>query len=163
MDVVHHRARGAGDHVCAKTRMGQPSMNAIFIDNDFHVGPTERGSGMFLTSTREVSDFSAIEMDYPAQVTITQGESVSVKIEAEDNVLPGLQTRVSNDTLEIFYKVEDGKYVSPTEPVKITIVVTTLKEVDFNSAGELVLSDIESDELDVSVSGAGNLKLNEIA
>jgi hypothetical protein len=139
-----------------------PSMNAIFVDGDFHVGPSERGSGNVITSTREVSDFNAIKVEYPAQVIVTQGKSESVKIEAEDNLLPGLQTRVRNNTLEIFYKVEDGEYVSPTKPVKVTIVVTNLKEVDFESAGELTLNGIESDELDISVSGAGNLKLTEI-
>ena len=139
-----------------------PSMNFMFSENNLYVGPSERGSGDVIKSTREVSDFSAIEMDYPAQVIVTQGESVSVKIEAEDNVLPGLQTRVRNDTLEIFYKIEDGKHVNPTKPVKITIVVKDLKEVNFGSAGEFTLEGIETNKLDVSVSGAGNLKLNEI-
>ncbi len=139
-----------------------PPMNFVFSENNLYVGPSERGSGDVIRSTREVSDFSAIELDYPAQVTVTQGETTSVKIEAEDNVLPGLQTRVRNDTLEVFYKVEDGKHVNPTKPVKITIVVKDIKEVNFGSAGELTLEGIETSKLDVSVSGAGNLKLNDI-
>jgi Putative auto-transporter adhesin, head GIN domain len=141
-----------------------PSMTGFINigDNDFNVGPGERGSGNVITQTREVSDFTSIEMDYPAQVFITQGESVSVKVEAEDNLLPGLQTRVSNGTLEIFYKVDDGKRVNPTKAIKVTIVAKDLKEVDFNSAGELTIDGLETDELDISVSGAGNLKLNDI-
>ena len=140
-----------------------PSMSAIFIDgDDFYIGPSDPGSGKVVTETRKVSDFTSIEMNYPAQVTVTQGDAVSVKIEAEDNVLPGLQTRVRNDTLEIFYKVEEGKHINPTKTVKITIVVKDLKEVDFGSAGELIVNGVETDELDISVSGAGSLELNEI-
>ena len=140
-----------------------PSMSTIFFDsNDFYTGPSIRGSGNVVSQTREVSDFTAIEMGYPAQVTVTQGESVSVKIEAEDNVLPGLQTRIRNNRLEIFYMVEDGEHVRPTKAVKITIVVKDLKEVDFGSAGDLTLNGIESDNLEISLSGAGNLKVNDL-
>jgi len=140
-----------------------PSVNAIFVDGDVYFGPSEPGSGNVVTQTREVEDFTAVEMDYPAQITVTQGDSVSVKIEAEDNVLPGLRTRVRNDTLEIDYKAEDGEHVNPTKAVKITIVVKDLKEVDFGSAGDLTLNGIETDELNISVSGAGNLEVNDLA
>jgi hypothetical protein len=139
-----------------------PSMGMVFIGDEFYIGPSDPGSGMVVTETREVSDFNAIELNYPAQVTVTQGDSVSVKIEAEDNVQPGLQTRVRNNTLEIFYKVEDGEHVNPTKAVKIKIVVEDLKEVNFVSAGELILNGIEADQLDVSLSGAGNLKVNDL-
>ncbi|HEY5728619.1 MAG TPA: DUF2807 domain-containing protein [Anaerolineales bacterium] len=135
----------------------------VFNDGGFYVGPGEPGSGNVITQTREVSDFTTIELDYPAQVFVTQGSSISVKIEAEDNLLEGLQTRVRNDTLEIFYKSDDNKHINPTKPVRITIVVKDLTEVDLGSAGELNFEGIVSDELDISISGAGNLELNDIA
>ena len=140
-----------------------PPLGYVFSDNHIYVGPTERGSGNVKTETRNVEDFHAIEVSYPAEVYITQGASESLKIEAEDNLLPGLQTRVRNGQLEIFYKAEKDKAVRPTEPVIITIVVKDLDEVDFESAGKLDITGIETDTLSVSVSGAGDLKLNDIA
>lgn len=140
-----------------------PSMSAVFIGDDFYVGPGDSGSGNVVTETREVGDFTAIELDYPARVTATQGESVSVKIEAEDNLLSGLQTRVRGDKLEIFYRAESGRRVNPTKPVRITIVVKDLRDVDFGGAGELTLNSIKTDELEISLSGAGNLKVNDLA
>ena len=140
-----------------------PPLGYVFNGNDFYVGPTERGSGVMKSETRDVQDFHAIEVSYPAEVFISQGANESLKVEADDNLLPGLQTRVRNGTLEIFYKVEDGKAVRPTKPVKITIVVKDLDEVDFESAGSVELTGIEGDSLSVSVSGAGDLKLEEIA
>ncbi len=139
-----------------------PPMGYVITDSELYVGPTERGSGNVITQTRDVKDFHAVEVSYPAEVFISQGTSESLKIEAEDNLLPGLQTRVRNNKLEIFYKVEEGKAVRPTEPVRITIVVKNLDEVDFESAGKLELTGIRADSLSVSVSGAGNLKLDEI-
>lgn len=134
-----------------------------FNGNQLYVGPTEKGSGNMTTQTREVSDFHAVEVSYPANVFISQGTSESLKIEAEDNLLPGLQTRVRNNTLEIFYKTDDRKAVRPTKPVTITIIVKNLDRVDFESAGKLDITGIKTDSLTVSVSGAGDLKMKQIA
>ena len=139
-----------------------PTNMAFHTTGGFYIGPSERGSGNVITETREVDDFTSIEMDYPAQVTVTQGESASVKIEAEDNVLPGLRTRVRDDKLQIYYSAEDGEHVNPTKAVKITIVVKDLNKVEFDSAGELILNGIETDELNIYVAGAGNLEVNEL-
>lgn len=139
-----------------------PPMGYVFSDSSLYVGPTERGSGNVTTETREVKAFDSIEVSYPAEVYVTQGTSESLKIEAEDNLLPGLQTRVRNGRLEIFYKVEEGKAVRPTKTPIITIVVKDLNEVDFESAGSIELNGIETAALSVSVSGAGELKLKEI-
>jgi hypothetical protein len=141
-----------------------PSMGFVYFDdNSMYVGPGEPGSGNVETETREAGDFTSIEVDYPAQVFIAQGNATSIKVEAEDNVLPGLQTRIRDDKLDIFYKAEDGEHVRPTKAVKITIVVEDLKDIEFDSAGELTIDGLETDELNVSISGAGNLKLDDIA
>ncbi len=139
-----------------------PSMISMIGNGEFYVGPSEPGSGTVITETRAVADFTGIELSYPARVTITQGESASLRIEAEDNLLPGLQTRVRNGQLEIFYDVDNGKHVNPTKMVQINIVVKDLNEVDFSSAGELNIDGLETDELDISVSGAGSLDVNDL-
>jgi len=140
-----------------------PNMNFIVSDNGFYIGSSESGSGNVITETRNVTSFDSIKVDYPAQVTVTQGKTESVKIEAEDNLLPNLQTRVRSSTLEIVYKVSGAKHINPTKPVKIRIVVKELKNVSFDSAGDLTLNGIDTDALDISVSGAGNLKVNDLA
>lgn len=141
-----------------------PSMMDMVTNNsDFYFGPGEAGSGKVVSSTREASGFDSLEIDYPAQVFISQGEKESVTVEAEDNILPGLKTEVRNGQLRIYYKTTDGKHVNPTKPVKITIVAKDLKDIEFNSAGELTIDGLKTEGLDISLSGAGNLKLNDIA
>jgi Putative auto-transporter adhesin, head GIN domain/Domain of unknown function (DUF5668) len=139
-----------------------PSIISMINNSDPFIGPGERGSGKVITETRDVSDFHSIEVSYPAQVLVKQGSKESLEIEAEDNLLPGLQTQVRNNTLEIFYKTKDGKHVNPTKTVKITIVVKDLTSVDFTSAGELAIDNLKTNALDISLSGAGNLKLSKI-
>ncbi|MGZ9234987.1 MAG: GIN domain-containing protein [Anaerolineales bacterium] len=140
-----------------------PSMLSMFSFGESFIGPGERGSGNVVSSTCEVSGFDAVSVEYPAQVLIKQGNTESLKIEAEDNLLPNLKTQVQNGTLEIFYRREGNKHVNPTKPVKITIVVKDVDEVDFSSAGELIIENLETDRLDVSLSGAGNVDLDQIS
>jgi hypothetical protein len=139
-----------------------PSMFAFSENGDPFFGPGVRGSGDVVTESRKVSGFDSVSVEYPSQVSIKQGTAESLKISAEDNLLPNLKTEVKNGTLEIFYKQTGDEHVNPTKPVVITIIVKDLSEVDFSSAGELTLDGLKTDTLDVSLSGAGSLELNEI-
>jgi hypothetical protein len=140
-----------------------PSMlSMITNDEELMIGTGERGSGNVISETREVSGIRALEINYPAEVIVRQGNQESLKIEAEDNLLPGLKTQVQNGVLQIFYKTEKGKHVNPTKVVKITIVAKDLADVEFNSAGNLTIEGLKTNSLDVSLSGAGNLDLDRI-
>ena len=116
-----------------------------------------------VTQTREVSGFDKISVEYPARVTISQGSTETLTVEADDNVLPGLKTEVKGNELRIYYKSPDGKHVNPTKAPVITITVKDLSALRFSSAGESVVNGLESKNLDVSLSGAGSVKLNDLA
>jgi len=139
-----------------------PSMLSMFNDGEVFMGPGERGSGNVVSETREVGGFRALEIDYPAEVFVSQGDQESLTIEAEDNLLPGLKTEVNNGVLQIFYKTERGKHVNYTRVVKITIVAGDLEDVEFNSAGELTIEGLKTNNLEVSMRGAGNLELDRV-
>jgi hypothetical protein len=130
---------------------------------NFYMGPSEKGSGILKTEEREVSGFDRISVDYPAKVLISQGDTETLKVEAEDNVLPGLKTEVKGNELRIYYKSPDGKHVNATKMATITITVKELSSLECSSAGEATVSGLKSDDLSVSLSGAGNVKLNDIA
>ena len=142
----------------------RPSMLTMFNfdGGELYMGPGERGSGNVVTETREVSGFDAINVEYPAEVFIRQGNSESLEIAAEDNLLPNLKTEVRNGRLEIFYRREGGKHVNPTKTVTITIVVKDLNDLNFSSAGEVTIEKLKTDNLDASLSGAGNLNLEDV-
>ena len=139
-----------------------PSMISLIGDSDLYIGPGEPGSGKVITQTREAFNFHAIEVNYPAKVFVKQGNTESVKIEAEDNLMPNLRTEVKNGALEIFYKKTDDRHINPTKTVIITITVKDLDEVIFASAGELTINNLETNNLAVALNGAGNLQLKDI-
>jgi len=137
-----------------------PSWGWDLWDFGPEVGGAVAGSGVVKSESRQVADFDAIRIEYPAEITIRQGASESLKIEAEDNLLPQLSADVRNGTL-ILENAEQNwrERVNPSEPVIITITVVDLKEVQFPTAGKMQIEDLETDSLTVSVSGAGDVTL----
>ena len=118
------------------------------------------GSGVVVSQTREVADFQSVVINFPVELTIQQADTTTLKVEAEDNLLPQLATRVSNGTLTIENNQPDWtRRVNPTRPVKITVTVKDLQQVDFPSAGTLTIKNMKTNALQISISGAGTVDL----
>ena len=121
------------------------------------------GSGKIETENRAVKDFSALALSYPADVVVRQGNSESLTIEADDNLLPQLSTEVVDGTLVIKNEeTQRARRVKPSQQVAIIITVKDLSQIDFSSAGNLQVEGLETDMLDVSLSGAGQIELHDL-
>lgn len=122
-----------------------------------------KGSGEIVSETREVSDFDAISLEYPAKVTIHQGKTESVTLKGDDNLLPQILTDIEGGTLRIDTGERNwGERVSPSKPLEIVITVRNLREVRFPSAGSLTIEKLTTDSLEVVVSGAGDIALRDL-
>ena len=132
-------------------------------DIDPELGGAVAGSGMVKTETRQLAEFQSISVGYPADITIRQGDSESVRIEADDNLLPQLGTDVRDGTL-YFENTEKNwqDRVNPKETVMVTITVVDLNKVQFPTAGKMLIEGLQTNALTVSVSGAGDVTLTEL-
>jgi hypothetical protein len=123
------------------------------------------GSGNVLIETRDTSPFEAIAIEYPgAEIIIQQGDKETVEIEADDNLLPQLSTEVLSRTLTIKSTETDwNAMVNPSEPVKINITVKDLTVIVLSApVGDLKVNDLQTDTLQLVVSGGAQVRLNGI-
>lgn len=132
-------------------------------DWDISVGGAVPGSRNIESEVRSLEDFDAIDLRYPADVIIAVGESPTVEIEADDNLLPQLRTRIRNGMLVI----DNGERywsdrVDPSTTVQITITVTDLKKIELDSAGNIQADGLEVASLDIFLGGAGNISLTDL-
>jgi hypothetical protein len=135
---------------------------SVYNFSDFN--GSVRGSGVIVSQTRELTDFNAIEINYPVELTVEQGNTNSVTITAENNLIPQLATRISGSTLHLENSQPDwGKRVNPSRPVILHLIVKDLQQVDFPSAGTLTIGKLKTDHLDLSISGAGSVNLSNLA
>src|SRR4030095_6914061 len=64
------------------------------------------GSGKAVTENRPVSGFSSIAVGLPGDVRVTQGDTETLSITPDDNVLPQIESVVENGTLKIRFRKE---------------------------------------------------------
>jgi hypothetical protein len=140
-----------------------PSWGSFLLGDFGNFDGAVRGSGVVVSQTREVSDFNSIDVNFPVELTVQQGNAASAIVEAEDNLLPQLATRVSGNTLYIENSQPDwSRRVNPTRPVRINLTVKDLQKVAFPSAGTLRVEKFETGRLEVSISGAGTVTLMDL-
>jgi len=122
-----------------------------------------RGSGRMETESRDVSGFDAIVIEGFGNVIITQGESEYLEIEAEDNILPHITTRVSGDTLHISYDDNNWRRsIVPTRTITFDIGVIDLESIELSGAADIQIDSLETTALNLEVSGAGNAEIDNL-
>ena len=73
---------------------------------------TLAGSGRLVTETRAVSGFTGISLAMPGHVEVTQGDTESLTVTADDNVLPLIETVVETASACVI-RWRDRKASSP--------------------------------------------------
>lgn len=122
-----------------------------------------RGSGHVITEKRAVSGFDAVSLSGTGDVTLTQGESESLEIEAEDNIIPHIVTEVKGSTLYIYEDQRASRTsLQPTRPIHFNLAIKNLKSFDLSGAGSIHAASLKADSLSISISGAGNIILDKL-
>jgi hypothetical protein len=120
-----------------------------------------RGSGPVVSEDRTTPSYHEISLNIPADVYIYQGTDEGITIEAQDNVLDVIDTRVRNNELDI--KFENGVVVKHFEPIKVYITTADLSEIRISGSGNVYNeTPIITPELNVRISGSGNVDLHGI-
>jgi len=120
-----------------------------------------RGSGNVVEEGRAVSGFTGVALAGTGELTIKGGERESLRIEAEDNLMPYLETEVRNGVLEI--DVQDGVNLNPTRPVRFYLMVKELDTIVLSGSGDIEAPDLEADRFSVNISGSGNVKMVDLS
>ena len=116
----------------------------------------EMGSGNVIRQDRKVSAFNAIEVSGAYDVILTQGPSVGVIVEADDNLQDLIRTEVKGNTLV----VDNKKQIYHSKCMKVHITFTDLKSIDLSGAVDLESNGkLTLPELVLGGSGASDGKL----
>lgn len=138
------------------------------------------GSGNLTTEKHTVSNFEKIILAVPARLVLTQGDSESMEISAEENLMAYIHSKVENGVLSIY--VEENTNIMPTEEIlirlsakdisavtisgsgKITSEALSAKELSFqiNGSGEFIVDQIDAEQLHANINGSGKMRLDKI-
>jgi hypothetical protein len=150
----------------------------LFTGSCGFLGNLVRGSGTLASEERQVQGIRAVDLTTEGDLTIELGDQEALRIEAEDNLLPYLETKVQGGTLMIGTRMNTELF--PTQPIRYTLVVPSLEalsvsssgnidapalaaaqfKIEASSSGDVHLAGLTADRLEVRISSSGNVAID---
>lgn len=118
---------------------------------------TVTGHGNVVTKERKTDSFTGVKVSSGIDVYLKQGNNESVSVEADENLHEYILTEVRNGILNVYseYNIRDA------EKKRVYVTMKEVESVKTSSAGDVYgESTINSDNLELSASSAGNIKLD---
>jgi len=114
-----------------------------------------------ISEKREVEKFSKIKMKGIGDITIIQGKTPSLKVSANQNVLPKLRTDIRNDELIISMKKIIPIWLTISPTIEIEITTDKLSSINVSGVGQIrSKGKIVADKLLLENSGIGHIDLD---
>ena len=111
------------------------------------------GSGNLINQTKEVNGVNQVSLNGVGTIILQQGDQESLTIEAEDNILPHIQSKVEGNKLIISY---DTNTPTPTKDVKFYLTVKDMNTIGISGAGKIQSTGFNTKTMSISMSGAGD-------
>lgn len=118
-----------------------------------------------IRETRKVESFTKVAFRFPGKLYLKQGSPQKVEVEGDKDVLSELETKVDGNKLVIG---KEGRWLewnwSDNDRVTVYVTVPNIEALSVSGSGDVIgQGKIKTDDLDISVSGSGSLKLEVTA
>ncbi|NQU54172.1 MAG: DUF2807 domain-containing protein [Bacteroidetes bacterium] len=114
---------------------------------------TVKGNGIEATEGRITPEFNKVKSAGAFDVHITNGDELEVVINAEQNIIPYIETSVSNGTLQI--ETKGLHHIKNRLPMEVYITTPSLKGIKQSGSGIITTDYFYSNHVDISISGSG--------
>lgn len=122
---------------------------------------TVRGSGRMMTEERVVEGVLRVEMASIGDLAIEIGGEERLTIEAEENLLPYIESNVSGNKLTL--ETRRGISIDPNEPVRYKLTVAALEEITVSGLGDVQAPHLEAGRFRVRIPGSGNVTIASLS
>lgn len=118
-----------------------------------------QGNGNITTESRTTGNFKGVELRGPMNVQLIKGTDHAVKIEAEENIIPHIETYVNDEKLIIKYT--DNININTRKKAIVTVTLPNLQEAEITGSGNITgeTKFTGNDEIELKITGSGNMKL----
>jgi hypothetical protein len=126
---------------------------ACFLASCNHI----EGSGNIVTEKRQTGDFKGVSVGGSFEVEIKTGPVISVEVEADDNLIKLIETRVSGNTLRIENK---NNFSINNAHLKVYITAPEITNIKSSGAANVKALDVlkSGQKISLDASGAGVIK-----
>lgn len=118
---------------------------------------TLTASGRAVTEDRAVAGFTGIALSLPGRVEVVQGATEGIRITADDNVLPEIESVVEGGTLKLRF----SKRFTSVNNARIRVIVNAkaITSLAVAGSGDIHAPALTAKRLSVNVAGSGDVRL----
>jgi DUF4097 and DUF4098 domain-containing protein YvlB len=119
------------------------------------------GTGPRVEKELQLADLNGLKLTLSADVYLTQGNTQSVRVSAQQNIIDLLETKVENGV----WKIKTSEQIGKHTPIKIYITVPRMNYVSLSGSGDIFTENTFSnnDKVTIAVSGSGNIRFKTTA
>jgi len=114
---------------------------------------TIHGSGNIVSQIRTVDECSGIILQNTGNIFLTQSDTQSIRIEADDNIIDKIEASKDDENLEV--GLMKGSYSEIT--CKIYVSLKSIRSLLINGSGNINVENIKCEMLNCKINGSGNI------
>jgi hypothetical protein len=122
--------------------------------------PRVEGSGVPATEERDIAPITHISFSGTGTLTVVQSDYASVKVTADDNILPYLKTETKDGKLVL--RGPSSWSLRPKTKIEYVVSVPKLEALTLSGTCTAAVEKFHGEELTVKLSGAGTLALRDV-
>lgn len=121
------------------------------------------GSGVTVTETTNLQGIEIIRLQGQGQIYLRQGKTESLRIEAEDNIMPLVETVINGKSLKLKLNTGLFRSIIPRKGIKYYLTLENPRQVVISGSASLNAESISVEEFTTRVNGSSDCRINNIS
>lgn len=114
------------------------------------------GNGNIVTQNRNVNQFTGVRASGSIDIEVVNDQNHSVRVEADDNIMPYIITKVEDGVLDVHLK---PNFMYHNINAKVFVTAPSLTKLTVSGSGSITAKDTlaNAEQIDFKVSGSGDV------
>jgi len=125
-----------------------------------HLGDCFKSTGSIVTEVRPAGNIHSIDVSHKVDVTVREGPAESILVEAGENIIGGITTRMENGTLFIDNENKCNWMRSYSNPIRVYVTGPGIRHIVQHGNGDITSDGLlHADTLTLEVWNSGNIRV----
>ena len=126
----------------------------------FYYGPCVSGSGPVISELRGIVNFTGVSNTGSFDVYVIEADTFGVKVVAQENLLPIIETYVSGSMLIV--ETKNNACYKSSSPLEVYVSLPELNRLSLTGSGMVKADVAASPEVEISNSGSGMMEIDTV-
>jgi hypothetical protein len=137
-----------------------PAVPALATTLNWTWGERIQGNGSIKKQARALEHFSGVSLNLPASLELRIGNTESVTIETDDNLLPLIETVIEDGTLKIRTAKKNTNI--ETHTMKIVVQAKDVNRIALGGSGSIASDALRAPKLQFDLGGSGSINVKGV-